>query len=140
MFALLALQNAAGLWINLYVVVLDTSSYSGVYPAMFATVAGATHTVIGVLIGINAILTLLVARRFHERRLWGVAAIALALVAVAAYSGFHFVQSGGDNAYSFLMEMSFVGVVLCEAALLYFATMIGVRPGFSPTAPGPESS
>ena len=136
MFALLALQNAAGIWLNLYVPVHDTSSYSGVYPAMFASSAGTLHTLLGILIGGNAILAIAQTWSWTDRRPRGVAAASLLLVGLAAYLGYHFVQSGGDAAYSFAMEIAFMGIVLCQAALLYL--LAGASPADRrPPAPSP---
>jgi hypothetical protein len=134
MFGLLAIQNLAGIWLNLYVAVVDTSSYGGVYPAMFASVAGALHTVVGALVGVMAVLTIALAWRLPDHRLRNLALLVLGLVAGAAYLGFHFVVSGGDNAYSFAMEACFMGIVITEAAMLYLATQTGSDA--APAAPG----
>lgn len=122
MFVLLGIQNGAGIWINLFITVNDTASYAGVYPAMFQSAPGALHTVVGVLIGANAILMLVLSRTLLDRRVPIISAVILGLVALAAYSGFHFVQSGGDNFYSALMEYSFMVIVLLEALALYLVT------------------
>lgn len=122
MFVLLAVQNGTGIWTNLFVTLHDTSSYGGVYPTMFQSPSGALHTVIGVLIGVNAILMLTFSWRMSDRRLRLISATVLGLVALAAYSGFHFVQSGGDNFYSALMEYCFTSIVLLEALALFLVT------------------
>jgi hypothetical protein len=132
MFGLLALQNLAGIWLNLYVSVRDTTSYDGVFPAMFASDAGAVHAIVGLLIGGNAILALARTWSWSDSGPRWVAAISLLLVAVASYLGFHFVQSGGDDLYSLGMEIAFMGIVLCQAALLY---LVAVRPEVPPGAP-----
>lgn len=134
MFALLALQNLAGIWLNLYGTVHDTASYSGVFPAMFASDAGTLHALGGLLIGINALLALRRTWRWPDRRPRTVAGLSVIFVAVASYLGFHFVQSGGDNAYSFGMEAAFLGVVLCEAVLLYLIAAGPPASRDSPTA------
>jgi hypothetical protein len=119
MFVLLLLQNAAGTWLNLYVKLQDRAGYEGVFPAMLTTAAGTAHTLVGILIGLNALLTIAVAWRLPDRRLRSVGMLVLALVGAAAYFGYHFVYSNGDSAYSFAMEVAFMGIVLAEAALLY---------------------
>lgn len=122
MFVLLAIQNGTGIWTNLFVTVRDTASYSGVYPAMFQSMSGAIHTIVGASIGINAVLLLTVSWRLPDRRLREIALAVLGIVALAAYSGFHFVQSGGDNSYSAIMEYGFTSIVLLEALALYRTT------------------
>lgn len=126
MFVLLAIQNLAGIWLNLYVAVHDTASYGGVYAAMFASDAGVVHTVVGLLIGGNAILAVVQTWRWSDRRPRAVATVSLLLVALAAYLGFHFVSDGGADVYSLGMEVAFMGIVLCQAALLFF---VGAGPG-----------
>lgn len=119
MFILLAIQNGTGIWTNLFVTVNDTASYSGVYPAMFQSLSGSLHTIVGILIGLNAILLVGFTWRLPDRRLRVIALLVLGLTALAAYSGFHFVQSGGDNTYSAIMEYCFTSIVLLEALALY---------------------
>lgn len=134
MFVLLAVQNGTGIWTNLFVSVHDTASYSGVYSAMFQSASGALHTTIGVFIGINALLMVAYTWRLADRRLRVISLTVLGLVALAAYSGFHFVQSGGDNAYSAIMEYCFTSIILLEALALYLATQM------LPVSPGPSSA
>ena len=119
MFVLLAAQNLSGTWLNLYVTVHDTAGYDGVFPAMFDSGAGGAHAVLGLLIGVNALLALARTWRWPDPRVRAVAGLSLVFVVIAAYAGFHFVQSAGDPAYSFAMEFGFVAVVLCQATLLY---------------------
>lgn len=122
MFLLLAFQNGTGTWTNLFIAIHDTGSYGGVYPAMFQSLSGALHTIGGVLIGVNALLMLAFTWKLSDRRFRVISLGVLGLVALAAYSGFHFVQSGGDNAYSAIMEYCFMTILLLQALALYLAT------------------
>lgn len=118
LIGLLGVQNLAGIYLNLYIRVNDTSSDSGVFPAMFTSVAGALHTILGVLLGGLAILMTVTTWRQPDWRARALALATLGLIGLAAYAGFHFVRSGGEDAYSFLMEASFIGAILAGVALL----------------------
>lgn len=85
---------------------------------MFTSLAGALHTILGVLLGGLAILMTITTWRQPDWRARALALANLGLIGVAAYAGFHFVQSGGEDAYSFLMEASFIGSILAGVALL----------------------
>jgi hypothetical protein len=139
MIVLLAVQDLLGTWLNLWVRLHDTSSDAGVYPAMFASVAGSLHTIFGALIGANAILMIARVWGSADRRLRWTALAVLLFVALAAYSGYHFVVTGGDNAYSFLMEFAFAGAFVTESMLLVLLLGVGVPagPGRSPSAAVP---
>ena len=139
LLGLLAIQNLAGIYLNLYVSVNDTSSDSGVFPAMFVSLAGALHTILGVLLGGLAILITITTWRYPDRRARALALATVGLVGLAAYAGFHFVQSGGEDAYSFLMEAAFVGAILAGVGLL-FVLLRGDRADRRALASGPPSS
>jgi hypothetical protein len=114
---LVSLQNAAGIFLNLYVTVHDTSSDAGVFPAMFASVAGALHVILAIVLLVGGVTMILIARKLPDRRLFALTLFAIAALVVAAYSGYHFVVSG-ETGYSFAMEMAFLTMVLCEGFIL----------------------
>ncbi len=129
---LVALMNVAGISLNLFVTVTDTSGYSGVFPAMFATVQGAVHVLVGIALFIGGVIQIFTARRCTDRRFLGLTLIALVSLIGAAYSGYHFVYSG-ESTYSFAMEIGFLGVVLAEAFIL--ALLIGPPARTRPNGP-----
>jgi hypothetical protein len=124
---LVSLQNAAGIFLTLFVPVQDTSSYAGVFPAMFASAAGALHVIFGILLFLGGGIMILHARTMTDRRLFGLTLVAMAALIVASYSGYHFVLSG-EAGYSFAMEMAFLGIVLSEGFILAVLLSPPVRP------------
>jgi len=136
---LLAIQNVVGIFLNLYVAVTAQESYGGVLPALVGSSAGTIHFLDAIALFVGLIVMLIVGRRTGDWRLTGLNSGALIAFLIAAYSGFHFVYSG-ENAYSFLMEMGFLGVVLAEAGILAIvggsATLpppVGDHPGMAST-------
>ncbi|HEV8050549.1 MAG TPA: hypothetical protein VGP88_08145 [Thermoplasmata archaeon] len=116
---LVALMNVAGISLTLFVSVTDHSSDAGVFPAMFASIQGAVHVILGFALLIGGIFLIFPARKCADRRFLPLTLIALASLSVAGYAGYHFVLSG-ENTYSFVMEMGFLGVVLSQALILAF--------------------
>lgn len=136
-FVLLVIQNGIGIFLNLYVRVSDSQSYSGVFAAMFASPAGWLHSVVAVLLLVASGAAIGFARKTEDAPLRWISIAVLASFAVAAYSGFHFVANA-DDLYSLTMELGFLGMVLGEAAVVFrIAQLRGIRPA-SPTTSAPS--
>jgi hypothetical protein len=133
-FVLLAVQNALGIYLNLYVSVNDPSEYAGVFPAMFASLSGALHTAVALVLFLGAVSMVVVAWPSRDSMLRSLTVVALLSFLVAAYFGYHFVASG-DPFDSFAMEMGFLAVILTEAALLLVLPSRGGAAGAPARAP-----
>ncbi|MCI4361105.1 MAG: hypothetical protein L3J91_05325 [Thermoplasmata archaeon] len=131
--ALLALINVVGIYLNLYVTLHDTSGDSGVFSAVFASAAGVLHVVLALVLFVGGVVMVVHARRSADARLQALAVLALLSFLIAAYSGYHFVAMN-DSAYSFTMELGFLGAVLCEGGIL---AVVGGPSGIEPARPAP---
>lgn len=131
-FILLVLQGAAGIYLNLFVPVPATNDYGTVFTEMFQSAAGIVHFLLALALVIGGVTMILNAWQSRDPSLKLLTVIAFLLVLTAAYSGFHFIYAG-ENAYSFTMELSFLGIILCEAAIL--ARLAMARPPAEPLRP-----
>jgi len=114
---LLAIMNAAGTYLNLYVAIDTTNDYNTVFSALFGSAAGVLHFLVALGLFFAVLGTIVNARRSGDARLLAFSVVGLLAFLVAAYSGYHFIYSG-EEGYSFWMEMGFLGVVLAEVAIL----------------------
>ncbi|MCI4367591.1 MAG: hypothetical protein L3K08_07560 [Thermoplasmata archaeon] len=126
---LLAIMNAVGIYLNLYVLISNSGGYVGVFPALFASSAGVLHFLVAAGLFVGLLVMLVRAQRLGDLRITWLCVAGLLSFLVAAYSGYHFVYDA-ESAYSFTMEMGFLGVVLCEGGILF---LVG-GPGTGPVA------
>lgn len=116
---LLLLQNVIGIYLNLFVPLPqgpDVLSLMAAYSIL------AAHVVAGILLLVSTGVVLLLAGRTHRPSLWAPALAALLFTFTAFESGIEFVIGGQDDAFSFLMELAFLGVVAADVLVLYQAT------------------
>ncbi len=116
--ALLLVQNVLGIYLNLFVA-LPTSSDLASLLAAYSVLA--LHVAVGFLILGTAGVVLFLAARTRRAVLWIPALGSLAFSFLAFSSGVEFTVGGHDDLLSFVMEIAFLGVVACDAIVLYAA-------------------
>ncbi|HEV2316542.1 MAG TPA: hypothetical protein VGV89_03080 [Thermoplasmata archaeon] len=140
---MLVVQNALGIYVNLYVPLNDTNSYAGVFPTLFTNAWAAAHVVVGILLFLGALGMVLIGWRTGVRLIRALTLLSLGAIVVAAYSGYHFVLET-NNAYSFLMEMGFLVAILSTVGMLQYLSGLdqtvaenirGSGPGAASAAP-----
>ncbi|MCI4350306.1 MAG: hypothetical protein L3K15_02170 [Thermoplasmata archaeon] len=123
---LLVVQNATGLFLNLYVALPIPGSFGAVFVlAPILTV----HIVTAFLLVIGGVALARFGFRTRLPRLKWISIAALISVVFAVQEGFAFTFTQ-NNAFSFGMEMGFLGAMVLCGTLLYVT-------GPAPTAPRP---
>ncbi len=122
--AMLILQFAVGMVVNLYVTVPASDQGSGFFTAIgkalsHGPAALATHAALGVLLVLAAIA--LAARAVQARHTPTIVLSAVGLLAIiaAAVNGARFVSDGGANNASVAMALATAVAMLCYAACLF---------------------
>lgn len=119
---LLLLQNALGIYLNLYVSLPEGPDLTSLM-ALYAILAA--HVVVGIsLLASTGVLAYL-AGRSHRRSLWIPALAVFGFTFLAFESGIEFVIGGQDDLFSFLMEVFFLGAVGSDVLVLSAATRLG---------------
>jgi hypothetical protein len=134
---LLVVENALGIYVNLFVSLALPSSIANVFPVLFSNTVLIAHGVVAaLLIAASAILIVLTGRT-GDPSLRYLAIAALLVLALTSYLGYHFVATQ-ENLYSFGMEMGFLAVLLLQMAVLARVATRGSAgngPAPSPAAP-----
>ena len=118
LLVLLLVQNAVGIYLNLFVALPPSSDLA---PLLAAYSVLALHVAVGFLILGTAAVILFLAVRARRASLWVPALGSLAFSLLAFSSGVEFTIGGQDDLLSFVMEMAFLGAVACDAVVLYAA-------------------
>ena len=112
--ALLAVQNAGGILLNLYITLPSDDP-----AAAIATIPSlALHVGNAFLLIALAVYVLVLAHRARWRTVRNLAAVLVAALAVAVEEGFAFTATQ-DDGFSFGMELGFLAAVLAVAGILY---------------------
>lgn len=117
MVGLLVVQNALGIYVNLFVNLAIPSSIATVFPVIFSNPVLIVHGLVAWLLIGAAAAEIAVGGRTGDRWIRPLAIAAVLVLALTAYLGYHFVATQ-DNAYSFGMEMGFLTVLLLNVAIL----------------------
>lgn len=130
-FALLLVQNALGLYLNLYVTLARPAGIGSVFPVLVSNPVLIAHGVNAMaLLGLAILLAVVGGRARAGRTVRGLGLASILALAVTAYLGYHFVATQ-ENGYSFGMELGYLSALALQAAILY-----RVRPDRDPP-PGP---
>lgn len=116
--ALLVSQNLMGMYMNFWV---DLSIFSPIIKAFTSEFVLDAHVAVGVVIVSGTFSQVVLANRSGNRiqRIPAISAFTFSLVAFL--SGVEFTFGGGDDIFSFTMELGFVGVFASVATILYLS-------------------
>lgn len=117
----LVLQNALGVYVNLFVTLSVPANLGAVFPVIFSNPILILHAVVALVLIAGSIRFLLVRTAIVGVRFRQVAGVMLAVVAVTSYMGYHFVGTQ-ENIYSFAMEMGFLATLVLA---LYLRHLLG---------------
>ena len=124
---LLAIQFILGMWINLFAPVINTSLQQS--PMQFMMLAGFSvpeimiHMMTGLVIGFLSLFILVVSSFSGRYQMIIPGAVNGILTLTAGMSGMFFLFSGmQNNILSFVMALGFLGVILTDFAIMYFAS------------------
>jgi hypothetical protein len=120
---MLIVQNALGIYLNLYVVLPTPNGNPGVFPALFSSGWATAHVIVGILLFLGALGMSVIGWRTGNPRIRALTLTSLAAVVVAAYTGYHFVLEG-NSAYSFLMEIGFLVAILSTVGTLEYLSRL----------------
>ncbi len=123
--ALLLVQDLLGMVLNLYV---DLASYPTIEDAFRSAPVLGIHVLTGFAAIATSAYILVRAVGTAERRIQLAALAGLGFVLLAFLSGVEFTFYGQVDAFSFLMETGFVGILGCIAVILALAHGLGSRP------------
>ena len=104
----LVLMNIVGMYLNLWGNIPDYSSAAKAFGSVPLLDA---HVLIAFLILANLALLMMQALRPGNRQFLPIGIIALAFASLAIFSGVEFTFFGGNDIFSFTMELGFVGMV-----------------------------
>jgi heme A synthase len=105
-----------GMWLNLWE---DVSSFSDGTKAMASVPLLDIHIIIALAILGNLILFVRNALKPQGKPFRPIAAIAGSFVALSIFSGAMFTFNGGNDVFSFTMEIGFVGLVASVGYVLF---------------------
>ncbi|MDG6909579.1 MAG: hypothetical protein JRN08_04335 [Nitrososphaerota archaeon] len=114
MLALLFLQFALGMWVNLYASIPQLAPGYGMMGIMFAVMYSASapvlmlHMMLGWLMAAGALVVFVLSLLHGKSSVIDLSAVGLVSVLLAGLGGMYFLFSGGNNAYSYLMALAFV--------------------------------
>ncbi len=128
--ALLLVQDLLGMLLNLYV---DLASYPTIEDAFRSAPVLGIHVLTGFAVIASSAYILVRAVGTGEPRIQLAALAGLGFVLLAFLSGVEFTFFGQVDAFSFLMETGFVGILGCIAVVLALAHGSRSRPA----VPGP---
>ncbi len=121
--ALLLVQNALGMYLNLYA---DLTAFPNVEDAFRSVPALGIHVLTAFAIIGSSAYVLARGLRASDRIVQLTALAGLAFVLLAFFSGIEFTFYGEVDAFSFLMEVGFLGIVACVAFSLYRVSRLRV--------------
>jgi uncharacterized membrane protein len=116
--ALMMLQGALGIYLNLYVSLPTPSDPNAVFPIIFSNPVLAAHFLNAFALMGLSIFLIVVAPRTGIAGLRAWSGLLLAAFVAAGYSGYHFTGTE-ENGYSFAMEMAFFAAVVLVVVLIY---------------------
>ncbi len=125
---LLAIQFILGMWINLFTpppiyLSPSLSPMQFMMSTAFSIPEIMVHMMNGVVIGFLAILVLAFSFVSRRHEIIALSFVNGALTLTAGISGMFFLFSGmRNNVLSFVMALSFLGVILTNFAIMYFAS------------------
>ncbi|MGC8497729.1 MAG: SHOCT domain-containing protein [Thermoplasmata archaeon] len=126
-FFLLAVQFIIGMWINLFAPMnIPTTQYNGMMGSylmdiMIQIPEIMAHMMVGILIGLVALITLFVSIFTGKFTIILLVAINGILTLMAGIYGITFLIGGmQNNILSFIMSIGFIGVVLSDFGIIYF--------------------
>lgn len=123
---LLLLQNVMGTYLNLYV---DLTQFPSGDAAIRSVVVLDLHVLNAIAIIGTSAYVLAKAVRTRDRTMRLSALAGLAFVILAFFSGIEFTFFGDVDAFSFLMEVGFLGIIGCVVLVLYEASRLRTTRG-----------
>lgn len=133
---LLALQSVTGLYLNLYI---DLPALSNPASVFALTPVLTLHVASALLLLVGGAFLLLYGWRTHVPRLRAISLGAFLSIVVAIQEGFAFVATQSP-AFSFGMELGFLGAMVLCGTLLYLAEGTPPAPGSSEAPGAPPST
>ena len=121
----LIFMNLAGMWLNLWG---DVPSFTSGGKAMGSVPLLDAHIAIAFAIVGNIVLMIMRAIKPQGKLFRPVAASAASFAALSIFSGFMFTFNGGDDVFSFTMEIGFVGLVGVVAYALFLVGRLRAAP------------
>lgn len=121
LLGVLVLQNALGVYVNLFVTLSLPANLGTVFPVIFSNPILILHALAALVLVAGSIRFLVARTAIVGVRFRQVAAVMLVVVAVTSYMGYHFVGTQ-ENVYSFAMEMGFLATLVLA---LYLRHLLG---------------